>query len=79
MYIYIYIYIHTYIHTYTYIYIYIDICNRHHDELRVREVRPDHVADVLRVAQVQGGVDLVLVVTDVGTRTISSVSVSVRR
>mmetsp|Transcript_65002 Transcript_65002/g.164754 ORF Transcript_65002/g.164754 Transcript_65002/m.164754 type:complete len:296 (+) Transcript_65002:306-1193(+) len=30
-----------------------------HDELRVREVRPDHVADVLGVAQVQCRVDLI--------------------
>mmetsp|Transcript_56421 Transcript_56421/g.175010 ORF Transcript_56421/g.175010 Transcript_56421/m.175010 type:complete len:389 (+) Transcript_56421:163-1329(+) len=31
----------------------------HHDELRVGEMRPDHVADVLCMAQVQGRVDLV--------------------
>mmetsp|Transcript_111039 Transcript_111039/g.319097 ORF Transcript_111039/g.319097 Transcript_111039/m.319097 type:complete len:525 (+) Transcript_111039:487-2061(+) len=31
----------------------------HDDELRVREVRPDHVPDILRVTQVQCGVDLV--------------------
>lgn len=29
-----------------------------HDELRVREVRLDHVPDVLRVAQVQRGIHL---------------------
>jgi len=36
------------------------LLERHDNELRVREVRADHAADVLRVAQVQRGVHLVV-------------------